>query len=208
MAKVRKVVLAYSGGLDTSVAIRWIAEEYDCEVVAFCADIGQAEDLDAARDKALAVGVKTVIVEDLRVEFVRDYVFPGFRAGAIYEGQYLLGTALARPCIIEHHMKVARAQGADAIAHGATGKGNDQVRFELAAYHFDPSVQVIAPWRVWDFKGRQQLIDYTKKYGIPIEATAEKPYSVDRNLLHSSYEGRDARGSMVRAQRRDVPDHH
>ncbi len=189
MADIRKVVLAYSGGLDTSVAVRWIADRYDCEVIGFCADVGQGEDLEAARQKALDVGASKCLVADMRTEFVRDFVFPAFRAGAVYEGVYLLGTSLARPCITKGMMEVVRDEGADAIAHGATGKGNDQVRFELAAYHFMPEVRIIAPWREWDFKGRQQLIDYTKAHEIPIEATADKPYSVDRNLLHTSYEG-------------------
>ncbi|MGN6109545.1 MAG: argininosuccinate synthase [Kofleriaceae bacterium] len=186
---VRKVVLAYSGGLDTSVAVRWIAETYGCEVVCFCADVGQAEDLEAARQKAIAVGAQKAVVRDLRLEFVRDYVWPALRAGALYEGQYLLGTSLARPCIGRGLMEAAEAEGADAISHGATGKGNDQVRFELAAYHFRPGIKIIAPWREWQFKGRRELIEYTHQHQIPIEATAEKPYSVDRNLLHTSYEG-------------------
>jgi argininosuccinate synthase len=186
---IRKVVLAYSGGLDTSVAVRWIAERYKCEVVCFCADVGQDEDLEAARAKALAVGAHKAIVRDMRGEFVRDYVWPALRAGALYEGQYLMGTSLARPCIAKGMMEVADAEGADAIAHGATGKGNDQVRFELAAYHFRPGIKIISPWREWEFKGRKELIDYTKQHSIPIEATADKPYSVDRNLLHTSYEG-------------------
>ncbi len=186
---VRKVVLAYSGGLDTSVAVKWIAQTYGCEVVCFCADVGQAEDLEGARAKALAVGANKAVVRDLRLEFVRDYVFPALRAGALYEQQYLLGTALARPCIGRGMMECADAEGADAISHGSTGKGNDQVRFELAAYHFRPGIKIIAPWREWQFKGRRELIDYTKEHKIPIEATAEKPYSVDRNLLHTSYEG-------------------
>jgi argininosuccinate synthase len=186
---VKRVVLAYSGGLDTSVAVRWIAETYKCEVVCLCADVGQDEDLEAARQKALAVGAKKAIVRDLRLEFVRDYVWPALRAGALYEGQYLLGTSLARPCIGRGMMEVADAEGADAIAHGSTGKGNDQVRFELAAYHFRPGIKIIAPWREWQFKGRRELIEYTKQHSIPIEATADKPYSVDRNLLHTSYEG-------------------
>ena len=189
MAEIRKVVLAYSGGLDTSVAVRWIAETYHCEVICFCADVGQDEDLEAARKKALAVGAKSAIVRDLRAEFVRDYVWPALRAGALYEGQYLLGTSLARPCIARGMMECADAEGADAIAHGATGKGNDQVRFELAAYHFRPGIKIVAPWREWHFKGRRELIEYTKEHRIPIEATADKPYSVDRNLLHTSYEG-------------------
>jgi argininosuccinate synthase len=186
---VKKVILAYSGGLDTSVAVRWIAETYGCEIVCFCADVGQDEDLEAARMKALAVGAQKAVVSDLRTEFVRDYVFPALRAGALYEGTYLLGTALARPCIAKGMMDAADAEGADAISHGATGKGNDQVRFELAAYHFRPGIKIIAPWREWEFKGRRELIEYTKKYDIPIEATVDKPYSVDRNLLHTSYEG-------------------
>jgi argininosuccinate synthase len=189
MSEIRKVVLAYSGGLDTSVAVRWIAERYKCEVVCFCADVGQDEDLEAARAKALAVGAKKAVVRDLRLEFVRDYVWPALRAGALYEGHYLMGTALARPCIGRGLMEAADAEGADAIAHGSTGKGNDQVRFELAAYHFRPGIKIIAPWREWEFKGRKELIEYTKQHAIPIEATADKPYSVDRNLLHTSYEG-------------------
>jgi len=189
MPDIKKVVLAYSGGLDTSVAVRWIAETYRCEVVCFCADIGQDEDLEAARHKALAVGARSAIVRDLREPFVRDYVWPALRAGALYEGQYLLGTSLARPCIARGMMECAADERADAIAHGATGKGNDQVRFELAAYHFRPGIKIIAPWREWQFKGRRELIEYTKQHRIPIEATADKPYSVDRNLLHTSYEG-------------------
>jgi argininosuccinate synthase len=185
----RKVVLAYSGGLDTSVAVRWIAETYGCEIVCFCADVGQDEDLEAARVKALTVGAKQAIVGDLRLAFVRDYVWPALRAGALYEGTYLLGTALARPCIAKGLMDTVAAEDADAIAHGATGKGNDQVRFELAAYHFRPGIKIIAPWREWQFRGRRELIEYTKQHRIPIEATADKPYSVDRNLLHTSYEG-------------------
>ena len=186
---MRKVVLAYSGGLDTSVAVGWIAQTYRMEVVCFCADIGQAEDLEAASKKAMVVGAHKAVVNDMRLEFVRDYVFPALRAGALYEGQYLLGTSLARPCIAKGMMDVADAEGAEAIAHGATGKGNDQVRFELAAYHFRPGIKIIAPWREWQFKGRRDLIEYTKQHDIPIEATADKPYSVDRNLLHTSYEG-------------------
>jgi argininosuccinate synthase len=189
MSNIRKIVLAYSGGLDTSVAVRWLIEKYGCEVVCFCADVGQGEDLEAARQKALAVGASAVIVNDLRHEFVADFVWPAFRAAAVYEGHYLLGTALARPCIAKGLMDAAAETGADAIAHGATGKGNDQVRFELAAYHFAPGIRIVAPWREWEFQGRQELIEYTRTHRIPIEATAEKPYSVDRNLLHTSYEG-------------------
>ena len=188
-AAIKKVVLAYSGGLDTSVAVRWIAETYRCEVVCFCADVGQDEDLEAARAKALAVGAKSAVVRDMKVQFVRDYVWPALRAGALYENQYLMGTALARPCIAHGLVAAADGEGADAIAHGATGKGNDQVRFELAAYHFRPGIKIVAPWREWTFKGRRELIDYTKQHGIPIEASVDKPYSVDRNLYHTSYEG-------------------
>ncbi len=186
---VSKVVLAYSGGLDTSVAVRWIAQTYRCEVVCFCADIGQDEDLEAARSKALAVGAHKAVVRDMRLEFTRDYVWPALRAGALYEGQYLLGTSLARPCIAKGMMDAVESEGADAISHGATGKGNDQVRFELAAYHFRPGIKIIAPWREWQFKGRRELIDYTVEHKIPIEASVDKPYSVDRNLLHTSFEG-------------------
>jgi argininosuccinate synthase len=189
MSPINKLVLAYSGGLDTSVAVRWIAEKYDCEIICFCADVGQGEDLEAARKKALAVGARKAVIADLRLEFVRDYVWPALRASAVYEGVYLLGTSLARPCITKGLMDAVRAEGADAIGHGATGKGNDQVRFELAAYHMVPGIHIVAPWREWEFKGRQELIEYTRLHDIPIEATAEKPYSVDRNLLHTSYEG-------------------
>jgi argininosuccinate synthase len=185
----KKIVLAYSGGLDTSVAIRWLVEQYNCEVVAFCADVGQGEDLEAVRKKALATGASKVYVEDLREEFVRDFVFSALRADAAYQQEYLMGTSLARPIIAKGQMEVVRKEGADAVAHGSTGKGNDQVRFELGYYHFDPAIQVIAPWRLWDMKSRSQLIAYTKEHKIPIEATAEKPYSIDRNLFHTSYEG-------------------
>jgi argininosuccinate synthase len=185
----KKIVLAYSGGLDTSVAIRWLKETYGCEVIAFCADVGQGEDLAAVQKKALATGASRVYVDDLREEFVRDFVFPALRADAAYEQEYLMGTSLARPIIAKAQMEVVRKEGADAVAHGATGKGNDQVRFELGYYHFDPSIQIIAPWRIWDLKSRSQLIAYTKEHQIPIEATAEKPYSIDRNLFHTSYEG-------------------
>jgi argininosuccinate synthase len=188
-AAIKKLVLAYSGGLDTSVAMAWIRETYGCQVVAFCADVGQGEDLAAARDKALKLGAESAHVVDMRDEFVRDYVFPAIRAGAVYEGEYLLGTSLARPCIGKGMMDIYRQVGGDAIAHGATGKGNDQVRFELAAYHFEPGVRVVSPWREWAFRGRQELIDYARQHGIPVEATTAKPYSVDRNLLHTSYEG-------------------
>jgi argininosuccinate synthase len=189
MSDIKKIVLAYSGGLDTSVAIRWLTERYSAEVVAYCADIGQEEDLELVRKKALATGASKVFVEDRRETFVQSFVFPALRAAALYEGEYLLGTSLARPCITQGLMDVVHAEGADAIAHGATGKGNDQVRFELAAYHFKPDIRVIAPWREWHFRSRSQLIAYTKEHEIPIEATLEKPYSVDRNLFHVSFEG-------------------
>jgi argininosuccinate synthase len=211
----RKVVLAYSGGLDTSVAVRWIAETYGCEIVCYCADVGQDEDLEAARTKALAVGAQKALIGDLRLEFVRDYVWPALRAGALYEGMYLLGTSLARPCIAKGLMDAVAAEDADAISHGATGKGNDQVRFELAAYHFRPGIKIIAPWREWEFRGRRELIEYTQQHRIPIEATADKPYSVDRNLLHTSYEGgvledpwREPDPAMFQRTRdpRDAPD--
>jgi argininosuccinate synthase len=186
---IKKLVLAYSGGLDTSVAIRWLKEKYQCDVVAFCADVGQEEDLEGAKKKALGTGASKVYISDLREDFVANYVFPALRGAALYEGEYLLGTSLARPCITKGMMDIVRQEGADAIGHGATGKGNDQVRFELAAYHFDPGIKIVAPWREWEFKSRSSLIAYTKEHKIPIEASLEKPYSVDRNLFHTSYEG-------------------
>jgi argininosuccinate synthase len=186
---VKKVVLAYSGGLDTSVIVRWLKETYRCEVVAWCADLGQGEELAPLHDKALATGASTYVCDDLREPFVRDFVFPALRANALYEGEYLLGTSLARPCIIEAMMRTVKATGADAIAHGATGKGNDQVRFELGALHFDPRVTIVSPWREWDLRSRTDCIAYAKKHQIPITVTAEKPYSMDRNLFHISYEG-------------------
>ncbi len=186
---IKKLVLAYSGGLDTSVAIRWLKEKYQCEVVAYCADVGQEEDLEGAKKKALGTGASRVFIHDLREDFVANYVWPSLRAAALYEGEYLLGTSLARPCIMKGMMEVVADEKADAIAHGSTGKGNDQVRFELAAYHFDPGIKIIAPWREWEFKSRSALIAYTKEHKIPIEATLEKPYSVDRNLFHTSFEG-------------------
>jgi argininosuccinate synthase len=186
---VKKVVLAYSGGLDTSVILRWLKETYDCEVVAWCADLGQGEELDPLKEKSLATGASSYVQADLREAFVRDFVFPAIRANAIYQAEYLLGTSLARPCIIEGMMKTVKETGADAIAHGATGKGNDQVRFELGAFHFDPHIRIIAPWREWDLRSRSDCIAYAQKHGIPITATAEKPYSMDRNLFHISYEG-------------------
>jgi argininosuccinate synthase len=189
---VKKVVLAYSGGLDTSVILRWLQDVYRCEVVTFTADIGQGEELEPARKKAKMAGVKQIFVEDLREEFVRDFVFPMFRANAVYEGEYLLGTSIARPLIAKHLVDIARKTGADAISHGATGKGNDQVRFELGAYALMPDVRVIAPWREWDLLSREKLLQYAEKHGIPVDYKKKKgkaPYSMDANLLHISYEG-------------------
>jgi argininosuccinate synthase len=187
--KIKKVVLAYSGGLDTSVAIHWLRATYRCEVIAFCADLGQGEDLEAIRKKALATGASKVYTEDLREVFVKDYLFPMLRANAVYEGGYLLGTSIARPLIAKAQMEVARREKADAVAHGATGKGNDQVRFELTYLSIDPQIRIIAPWREWMLDSRQALIDYARKYKIPVTATKAKPYSMDRNLFHISYEG-------------------
>ncbi|WKZ81991.1 MAG: argininosuccinate synthase [Acidimicrobiia bacterium] len=186
---MRKVVLAYSGGLDTSIILRWLAETYEVEVVAYTADVGQGEEVEEARLKALATGAVEAITEDLRTEFVEQHVFPALRANAIYEGYYLLGTALARPAISRGLVRAAEAAGADAIAHGATGKGNDQVRFELSAYALRPGIKVIAPWREWNLKGRADLVAYAERHGIPIPVTPERPYSTDANLLHVSYEG-------------------
>ncbi len=186
---IKKIILAYSGGLDTSVAIEWLKETYGAEIIAFCADLGQGEDLDAVRDKALKTGASKVYVEDLREEFVSDYIFPMLRVNAVYEGSYLLGTSIARPLIAKRQIEIAEKEGADAVAHGATGKGNDQVRFELTYYALKPHIKVVAPWREWPFKSRQSLIEYSESHGIPVTATKEKPYSTDRNLLHISYEG-------------------
>jgi len=186
---VKKVVLAYSGGLDTSVAIKWLIERYRCKVIAFCADLGQGEDLSRIKKKALSTGASKVYIEDLREEFVRNFVFPMLRANAIYEGRYLLGTSIARPLIAKRQIGIAKREKADAVAHGATGKGNDQVRFELTYYALKPDIKVIAPWREWEFTSRQALIDYAKKNQIPVSATPERPYSIDRNLFHISYEG-------------------
>jgi argininosuccinate synthase len=188
-SSVKRVCLAYSGGLDTSVILRWLIEEYDCEVVAYCADVGQEEELDGLPDKAKASGAVDCIIRDVREEFVREYVYPAIRGGAVYEGTYLLGTALARPVIAKHHVEVARATGCDAVAHGATGKGNDQVRFELTFRALAPELDVIAPWRDWDLRSRTDCMAYAQKHGIPVTATVKKPYSIDRNLLHVSYEG-------------------
>jgi argininosuccinate synthase len=187
--KINKVVLAYSGGLDTSVILRWLIETYKCEVIAYCADLGQEEDLDGVREKAKKTGASKVYIDDLREEFVKDYVFPMLRANAIYEGAYLLGTSIARPLIAKRQIEIAVQEKADAVAHGATGKGNDQVRFELTYYALKPDVKVIAPWRTWDLDSRGKLIDYASRHGIPVPVTKEKPYSMDRNLFHISYEG-------------------
>ena len=186
---VNRVCLAYSGGLDTSVILRWLIEEYDCEVVAYCADVGQEEELAGLPEKAKASGAIDCVVKDLREEFAQDYVYPAIRGAAIYEGVYLLGTALARPLIAKHQIDVARETGCDAVAHGATGKGNDQVRFELAFRALAPEIGVIAPWREWDLRSRTDCITYAQKYDIPITASIAKPFSMDRNLLHVSYEG-------------------
>jgi argininosuccinate synthase len=191
-ADIKKVVLAYSGGLDTSVILKWLQDRYGCEVITFTADIGQGEELEPARRKAKKMGVKRIFVEDLREEFVRDFVFPMFRANALYEGEYLLGTSIARPLIAKHLVKVAKQTGADAIAHGATGKGNDQVRFELGAYALMPDVKIIAPWREWDLLSRDKLLRYAEQHRIPVDFRQKKggaPYSMDANLLHVSYEG-------------------
>jgi argininosuccinate synthase len=186
---IKRVCLAYSGGLDTSVILRWLIEEYGCEVVAYCADVGQEEELAGLPEKAASSGAVDCIVRDVREEFVRDYVFPAIQGNAIYEGVYLLGTALARPLIAKHQIEVARATGCDAVSHGATGKGNDQVRFELTFRALAPDVAIIAPWREWDLESRSDCIEYAEKYGIPVAATAAKPYSIDRNIMHCSYEG-------------------
>ena len=191
---IKKVVLAYSGGLDTSVILKWLEDEYGCEVVTFTADIGQGEEVAPARAKAEAAGIKEIYIEDLREEFVRDFVYPMFRANAIYEGEYLLGTSIARPLIAKRLIEIAAETGADAISHGATGKGNDQVRFELSAYALNPDIRIIAPWREWDLLSREKLMDYAAKHGIAVEMKrdgSKSPYSMDANLLHISYEGYD-----------------
>ncbi|MEW6446193.1 MAG: argininosuccinate synthase [Pseudomonadota bacterium] len=192
MSSIKKVVLAYSGGLDTSVILKWLQEQYQCEVVTFTADLGQGEEVEPARAKAQAMGVKDIFIEDVREEFVRDFVFPMFRANTLYEGEYLLGTSIARPLIAKRLVEIANETGADAIAHGATGKGNDQVRFELGAYALKPGVKVIAPWREWDLNSREKLMTYAETHGIPVDFAKNKkksPYSMDANLLHISYEG-------------------
>ncbi|HVG77855.1 MAG TPA: argininosuccinate synthase [Patescibacteria group bacterium] len=189
MPDVKKVALAYSGGLDTSVILRWLIEHYRCEVVAFCADLGQGDELITVRDKALKTGASGVHIVDLREPFVRDFIFPMLRGAAVYEGSYLLGTSIARPLIAQAQVEVARQEGADAVAHGATGKGNDQVRFELTYAALAPELRVIAPWREWDLNSRTSLIEFAKRHDIPVPVTAERPYSMDRNLFHVSYEG-------------------
>ncbi len=186
---IKKVVVAYSGGLDTSVIITWLRQEYNCEVIAFTADIGQGEELGPLREKAIKTGASRIYIDDLREEFVRDFVFPMLRANAVYEGRYLLGTSIARPLIAKRQIEIAEKEGADAVCHGATGKGNDQVRFELAYFALKPDVKIVAPWREWTMKGREDLIAYAEKHKIPVTATRSKPYSTDRNLLHISYEG-------------------
>jgi argininosuccinate synthase len=200
---VKKVVLAYSGGLDTSIILKWLQETYGCEVVTFTADLGQGEELEPARKKALMLGIKpeNIFIEDLREEFVRDYVFPMFRANTVYEGQYLLGTSIARPLIAKAQIDIARKVGADAVCHGATGKGNDQVRFELGYYALEPEIRVIAPWREWDFKSREAMLDYAEKHQIPIakDKRGDAPFSVDANLLHSSSEGKVLEDPAVEA---------
>ncbi|WP_049628996.1 argininosuccinate synthase [Cellvibrio sp. pealriver] len=192
MSSIKKVVLAYSGGLDTSVIVKWLQENYNCEVITFTADIGQGEEVEPARAKAQALGVKQIYIDDLREEFVRDFVFPMFRANTIYEGEYLLGTSIARPLIAKRLIEIANEVGADAISHGATGKGNDQVRFELGAYALKPGIKVIAPWREWDLTSRETLMQYCEQHNIPVDFTKKKksPYSMDANLLHISYEGK------------------
>jgi len=186
---VNKIVLAYSGGLDTSVVLKWLAEEYQCPVIAYAADVGQHEDWDAVREKGMATGAEKVIISDLREEFVRDYIFPAFRANAIYEGAYLLGTSLARPIIAREQVRIAEQEGADAVSHGATGKGNDQVRFELAYLALNPRLTIIAPWRIWDLNSRAKLMDFARQHSIPVPVTKKNPYSSDENLLHISFEG-------------------
>lgn len=184
-----KVVVAYSGGLDTSVILKWVKNKYNAEVIAFCADLGQEEELNGLEEKAKNTGASKCYIEDLTEEFARDFIFPMMQANAIYEGAYLLGTSIARPLIAKHLVKIAKKENADAICHGATGKGNDQVRFELTAYALHPDIKIIAPWRIWDFKSRSDLIEYAQKNNIPVSVTAAKPYSMDRNLLHISFEG-------------------
>ena len=186
---INKVVLAYSGGLDTSVIIRWLIEKYNCEVIAFIADLGQKEDLKAIEQKAIKTGASKAVVGDVREEFVRDYIFPALKANAVYEGTYLMGTSLARPLIAKKQIEAAQAEGADAVSHGATGKGDDQGRVELTYTALSPSIRIIAPWREWEFESRSELIEYARKHDIPVPVTKDKPYSCDANLFHISYEG-------------------
>jgi argininosuccinate synthase len=201
--EIKKVVLAYSGGLDTSVILKWLQDEYKCEVVTFTADLGQGEELEPARAKAKAAGVKEIYIDDVREEFVRDFVFPMFRANTVYEGEYLLGTSIARPLIAKRLIEIARETNADAISHGATGKGNDQVRFELGAYALNPNIQIIAPWREWDLLSREKLMNYAETHGIPVDMKHKQggsPYSMDANLLHISYEGRHLEDPAAEAE--------
>ena len=200
--EVKKVVLAYSGGLDTSIILKWLQDNYRCEVVTFTADLGQGEDIEPAREKAKLLGIKEIFIEDLREEFVRDFVFPMFRANTVYEGTYLLGTSIARPLIAKRQIEIAKMTGADAVAHGATGKGNDQVRFELCYYALNPHIKIIAPWREWDFQGRQDLIQYAESRQIPIakDKRGEAPFSVDANLLHASSEGKILEDPWIEAE--------
>ena len=202
MTDIRKVVLAYSGGLDTSVILRWLEDQYQCEVVTFTADIGQGEEVEPARAKAQTLGVKEIYIEDLREEFVRDYVYPMFRANTIYEGEYLLGTSIARPLIAKRLIEIAAETGADAVSHGATGKGNDQVRFELGAYALNPDIKIIAPWREWDLNSRETLLAYAAEQGVPVEQKRKgcSPYSMDANLLHISYEGGPLEDPLTEAE--------
>ena len=203
MSNIKKVVLAYSGGLDTSVILKWLQDEYQCEVVTFTADLGQGEELEPARAKAQSAGVKEIFIDDLREEFVRDFVFPMFRANTVYEGEYLLGTSIARPLIAKRLIEIAHETKADAISHGATGKGNDQVRFELGAYALNPNIQIIAPWREWDLLSREKLMAYAEKHGIPVDMKHKQggsPYSMDANLLHISYEGRHLEDPAAEAE--------
>ena len=200
--EIKKVVLAYSGGLDTSIILKWLQDNYRCEVVTFTADLGQGEDIEPAREKAKLLGIKEIFIEDLREEFVRDFVFPMFRANTVYEGTYLLGTSIARPLIAKRQIEIAKMTGADAVAHGATGKGNDQVRFELCYYALNPHIKIIAPWREWDFQGRQDLIQYAESRQIPIakDKRGEAPFSVDANLLHASSEGKILEDPWIEAE--------
>lgn len=203
MSEIKKAVLAYSGGLDTSVILKWLQDTYQCEVVTFTADLGQGEELEPAREKAKKFGVKEIYIDDLREEFVRDFVFPMFRANTIYEGEYLLGTSIARPLIAKRLIEIANETKADAISHGATGKGNDQVRFELGAYALNPNIKIIAPWREWDLLSREKLLAYAEKHGIPVEMKHKQggsPYSMDANLLHISYEGRHLEDPAAEAE--------